>query len=200
MKNVSARAYTSPLRKRQMDATREAIVSTAFAMVESEPGGLLTHEAVAAKAEVAVRTVYRHFPSRAELIGAIWERLKERTGTEFPETEAELLELAPRLYRSFDAHEALVRAFLSSGAGGEVRDRGSGEGRPALERTLAQAARHLDPERRAEVVAVFLALYSAPAWQMMRDRGGISGEQAARAVEWAMRALLDALRRERKKS
>ena len=34
---------------------------------------------------MGARTVYRHFPDRAELLQALWLRLRERTDTKFPD-------------------------------------------------------------------------------------------------------------------
>jgi hypothetical protein len=47
---------------------------------------------------------------------------------------------------------------------------------------------------KRQVVAIFLAIYSAPFWDLLRKRGGLSGADAIAAAEWAMRALIQALR------
>jgi AcrR family transcriptional regulator len=180
------------LRERQKDSTREEIVSTAMRLLRDS--GDMTHEAIAEQSGMSVRTVFRHFPSRDVLIAATWERLKADTGTRFPQSEAEIVEMAPDMYRRFDDHHELVRAFLFSGVGSEVRDAGAVEGREAFERALHQVTKHLPPQRRRQATAVFLALYSAPAWQLMRDRGRLSGEEAAQAVKWAMSTLLESLK------
>jgi hypothetical protein len=83
------------------------------------------------------------------------------------------------MYRRFDDHRPLVRAFLFSGIGSEVRDVGADEGRKAFEKSLDQVTKRMSPVRRKQVVAVFMVLYSAPAWQLMRDRGRLSSEDAA---------------------
>jgi AcrR family transcriptional regulator len=196
--NVEARTYSSPLRKQQSNATRRRIVETAMRLV-AENSQPLTHEAVATRSQVAARTVYRHFPTRNDLVQAMWELLKEQTATEFPRSGAAVPRMAAQIYRNFDRNEALVKAFLASGAGAEVRDRGAVEGRPAMRRSLEQHLDGLSPRRKSQAVAVFLALYSAPAWQLMRERGGLSGAEAAHAVEWAMSSLLDALTNEQRK-
>jgi len=48
----------------------------------------------------------------------------------------------------------------------------------------------MDANTRKRIVAVFVAIYSAPFWQLLRDRGGLSGPEAQAAVTWAMEALL----------
>ena len=182
------------LRQRHKDSTRDEIIATAMVLMRDT--GELSHEAIAAASGISARTVYRHFPSKDALIVAVWEQLKEETNTRFPETEEDILSLAPQLYESFDENGALVRAFLSSGVGMAVRDQGAMEGRPAFQAALKAATRHLSPKKRQQVVAVFLALYSAPAWQLMRDRGALSSGDAAQAVRWALSSLLTSLHNE----
>jgi hypothetical protein len=45
---------------------------------------------------------------------------------------------------------------------------------------------------------VFQGIHSGPFWQMLRDRGGLSGPEAIAAATWAAQALLDTLRREQR--
>ncbi|HVT99416.1 MAG TPA: TetR/AcrR family transcriptional regulator [Acidobacteriaceae bacterium] len=182
------------LRERQKESTHGEIVDTAMEMILKT--GDFSHEAIAGATGMAARTVYRHFPSREELIAATWDKLRARTGTRFPRTEEEILELAPEVYGNFDQNEKLVRAFLFSGVGSEVRDRGAREGRPAFRAALKDLVGGLPVRKQKQVVAVFLALYSAPAWQMMRDRGELSGEDAGQAVRWALSALLASLKKD----
>lgn len=193
---MNTETHALSLRERQKDSTREEIIATAMRLFRET--GELSHEGIAEAAGMSARTVYRHFPSRDALIAATWERLKAETDTRFPRTEEEIGELASRVFRNFDRHEKLVRAFLFSGAGAEVRDSGAMEGRKAFEAALRDATEHLPPRRRRQVVGVFLALYSAPAWQLMRDRGELTGEDAAQAVAWALSALLQSLHDEAK--
>lgn len=64
------RAYTSPLRASQRDATRRAIVGAAYELIRTSPEEL-TVPAIAARAGVSVPTVNRHFPSRQALLEGI---------------------------------------------------------------------------------------------------------------------------------
>src|ERR1700742_2144188 len=106
------------LRERQKMSTHDEILNVATRMLRDK--GEMSHEAIAADAGMAARTVYRHFPSRDALIAAVWERLRAETDTRFPQTEEEILTLAPEMYQRFGKHEPLVRAFLSSSTTVEV--------------------------------------------------------------------------------
>jgi AcrR family transcriptional regulator len=185
--------YSSPVRKQHQAATRDLIIRTAMALLtEASPEGL-SHETVAAKAQVAARTVYRHFRTRADLARVVWTRFQEATRIRLPETEADLAELPPRAFRAFDKHERLVRAIRAVDAGREGGDGRVAGDRPAFMTALGRVTAGMTPPQRARVVGIFLLLHNVSAWQTLRDEGQLSGQEAAKAVEWAARTLLDAL-------
>jgi AcrR family transcriptional regulator len=181
------------LRARQTAATRAALLDAAFALLTTDPAPL-THERVAAEAGAGVRTVYRHFPTQADLFQALWEeRLRPLIPPGFPRTEAEIAPRAAEVFQRFEAHEVVVRALLASPAGMAIRNRGGPEGRAAFAEALGPRLAGRVPEERALIVAVFVAVFSSPFWEVLRDRGGLDGPAAQRAVQWTMRSLLTAL-------
>ena len=50
----------------------------------------------------------------------------------------------------------------------------------------------LPEQQRSMIVAVFVAVYSAPFWNLLRERGRLSGPDAQEAVVWALSTLLRA--------
>ena len=182
-------------RIRQLEATRASILDAALAMLRDEPFEHFSHEAVAERAGVAARTAYRHFPTRADLVRALWERLRDETGTRWPGTEAEILPATRAQFETFEAHSALVRASIVAAASANYPEHGSTEGRAAFRASLADITAAMPPEEADRLVALCVAVYSAPFWQMLRDRGQLSNEQAADAASWALEAILDAARR-----
>jgi quercetin dioxygenase-like cupin family protein len=110
-----------------------------------------------------------------------------------------VVSFARLIFQAFDEHELVVRAVLSSPAGMEVRDRGGVEGRSAFAHSLSGLLAEFGATERARAVAVFVAIYSAPFWQLLRDRGGLTGPEAQEAAAWLIELLLDSLRRTRKK-
>jgi AcrR family transcriptional regulator len=181
-------------RDRQRDATRASILEAAMSMLRDEPFEQFSHEAVAARAGVAARTVYRHFPARADLIRALWERLRDETGTHWPSTEAEILPATRTQFQTFEAHSALVRASIVAAASTNYPAHGSKEGRAAFRQSLADITSSLPREKSEQLVALCVAIYSAPFWQMLRDRGQLTNDQAADAASWAIGAVIDAAR------
>src|SRR5690606_8171005 len=120
---------TLTLRQRQLAATRQAIVDAAFRMMREEPTTPFSHETVAERAGISARTVYRHFPTRADLTLALWERLRAESGTRWPRTEAGILPALRTLYDQFEANAELTRASIPSAANPGYPAHGSAEGR-----------------------------------------------------------------------
>ena len=86
------RTYSSPLRQQQTEDTRRRILEVAIDLMSENPHGNITHEEVATRSSIALRTVYRHFPSRTDLLDAVWQASDQKLGpTEYPETEEALL-------------------------------------------------------------------------------------------------------------
>ena len=183
------------LREKQAMATRDHILGAAFELLVEHPDRPFSHEAVAKAADVGARTVYRYFPAQADLLEALWVQVRKQSGTVFPTTEAEIVPRIGMLYRAFDQNEKLVRAVMESPAGARVRARGAEEGRAGFDQSLKKVMRGRSSVERRQVRAVFHGLHSGPFWQMLRDRGGLSGPEAIAAASWAAQALLDTLRR-----
>jgi AcrR family transcriptional regulator len=88
------------LREKQLDLTREAILE-AFA-AEVVEGGLdeLSFRSVAERAGVSERTVFRHFPTREELIDGFNQYVYRRTGLTPSDTQGMALGDVMRLFFS----------------------------------------------------------------------------------------------------
>lgn len=182
------------LRERQAAATRGLILDAAFGILTGEAREVISHELVAVRAGASARTIYRHFPTQADLYRALWdERLRDFIPPGFPTSADEIAPRAAEAFARFDANEAVIRTLMASPAGSRIRDRGGIEGRAAFEQALAPMVAHLDAEQRRVVVGVFVALFSSPYWSVLRDRAALSGPEAQRAVRWAMQALLATL-------
>lgn len=163
-------------------------------MMREEPTTPFSHETVAERAGVSARTVYRHFPTRADLTLALWERLRDESGTRWPRTEAEILPALRTLFDQFEKNAELTRASITSAANTGYPAHGSAEGRAAFREALADLLAVLPAEEGDRLIASCLAIYSAPFWQMLRDRGQLSASEAREAGVATMDALLTAAR------
>ena len=181
-------------RDRQRDSTRTSILDAAMTMVRQEPGSTISHEAIADRSGIAARTVYRHFPTRGHLGSALWGRIRDETGTRWPTTEAEIVPAVRAQFAQFEKHDAFVRATMFASATADSRSHGAAEGRAAFGRSLAAVSRDLPPAEGKRVIAVCMAIYSAPFWQMLRDRGKLSAVEARAAAAMAIEAVISAAR------
>jgi AcrR family transcriptional regulator len=177
------------LRERQKAATRGLILDTALELFHGGEVGF-SHETIAERSGVSARTVYRYFPSQAKLYLALWQRIRDLTETRFPTTEGDLLPLVHQQFRQFERHAPLVRAGLTSPASAEIMSHGWEEGHAAFQKALAEVTAGLPEEEGRWLVAVCQSIYSAPFWQMLRTRGRLSGDAAAKAAAWAIGAVL----------
>ena len=191
---MSARDSNEPgLRKRQQMATREQIIDKAMELYASG-AEIVSHEIIAREANMSSRTVYRHFPDRAALMQAIWQRLRILTGIRFPAVEQEIVPLAREAFASLDRHARLVNAVMASVAGAQLQRLPANEGTAAFSRSLAPLLQGLTGAERKRCVAVCVAIYSAPFWQLLRERGGLSGRETQESAAWLLEVILDALR------
>jgi AcrR family transcriptional regulator len=106
-------AYRPTHRTEQRKAqAREAIVSAAIDQLADGGYASATVQAVAARAGVATGTVYRHFPSKAELFAEAFRRASQREMDAF--VAATVPDLRPAGERIAAAVEAFARRALAA--------------------------------------------------------------------------------------
>lgn len=178
-------------RERLRGETARRLVEHAFMLLREHPEAPFSHEAVAASAGMAARTAYRHFPSKDDLIGAVWRHLRDTTGTQWPRKEMDILPYLRELYAQFERNSALTRAFLAAMPRADYSVHGSLEGRSAFREALAARCATIPTEQADQLVGACVAIYSAPFWKMLRDRGQLSPEAATDAACTTMQALIE---------
>lgn len=159
-------------------------------------GDELTFAKVAAAAEVPERTVYRHFPTRAALLGAVFDWANARIGLDGRPTSVEQATAAVRrTFAAFDELAPIVRQLLVAPEGLEARLAPNAERQQAALAVVDHDAPGLDETTRRRVAAVVQLLSSSTAWQALRDYWDLDGAEAAEASALAIELLLDAARR-----
>jgi len=194
---MATRSYSSPIRDAQVEQTRALLFDTARTLLVE--GGLdaLTLPKLAQAAGVSVPTVYRHFPTIDDLIRAFLEWLRPRVGQTPERLLATSAERLPKLplenYPRYEAEAAVLRPLMESREFNRVRV-ASMSGRA---QTAAAMLRPVAPgwsEAQLEAISGTLYMLNSPqAWRWFRDTWAVESDEAARAVSWAMRTLLDAL-------
>ncbi len=192
---TNVRAYNSPLREEKARETREAILTALFELMETTGvADDVSMEAIAQQAGVQRRTIFRHFANKDEMLAAFWPWLNARIGTSAtPRTLNEIVDGPRQAFPRFDLHEPVIRASLHSKAGREMR-LGTVSGRRAhFAQALAPAVASLSASETWKVEALAHLLFSASAWEVLKDYGGLSGAQAGEAASWALEVILSAV-------
>src|SRR3954451_22021689 len=141
------------LREQHAQATRERILAAVADLLERDTLEELTVPAVAEASGVSLRTVYRYYPTREELLEAAGRWIgDELLRHPYPVTLDEVADRFEEGAADFDEHPGLVRAMALSQLGRRVRGYRRRERLEALARALRDELPGLpeDELRRAE--------------------------------------------------
>jgi AcrR family transcriptional regulator len=184
------------LRDQHAAVTRTRILSAVAELLEEGDAEELTMPGVAAASGVSLRTIYRYYPTREELLEAAGRWIgDELLRHPYPATLDEVADRFEEGAPDFDEHPGLVRAMALSQLGRRIRGYRRRERLEALARALRDELPGLpeDELRRAEAVIAYL--HNILAYTTLREENGLSGEEIGRAIGWAIRALVEDLRR-----
>ena len=152
----------------------------------------LTFTRVAAAANIAERTIYRHFPTKEALLDAWWESHQVAIGQgPYPDTAEALIAAAPKVFPRFDEQAELIRGAVLSPQGNAIVMRANRERVAAFRSAVHDAVGKLPEPEFTRLCAAVQVLYSAIGWLDMREVWGLSGEESGRAVSEAIGALLE---------
>jgi AcrR family transcriptional regulator len=188
-------APRQPLRERQAEQVRAAILDALVARLEREAPEDVPIDELASDAGVSRRTLYRYFPSKDALLAAAEERLvaRLRLPTEFASADQISAAFRETSYQ-LEAYPTLARALRQTTAS-RLRPPLRARRIEALARVLEPLTRDLDAPEAQRIVAVIAYLCSANAWVMIGDESGLAGEEIRAAVSWAIETLLVDVRR-----
>jgi AcrR family transcriptional regulator len=152
---------------------------------------------VADRAGVAVRTVYRAFPTKDDLIAGVLDAIEERfeAAAGSPPTTAEKIEgSVGGAVRAVFKLEPLYRALFATAAGRELHRRSSGARRAIVEGAFAEELAGLSAEQVAQFSSVVHLVTSSRGVLFLKDYAGLDADGATAAVSWALTALVAAIR------
>jgi AcrR family transcriptional regulator len=186
-----SRRYDSPVRREKAAETRRRIVEAGSALVHeltSWDWADLTFRAVAERAGVGERTVYRHFPTVRHLHDAVMQRLEEEVGIRYEDvTLDDLAEVTARVFAS-------LRSYAAGGSVQEPDDPTfvsvDERRRAALVRAVTAATPRWSDADRTTVAALLDVLWTPPAYERLVGAWSLDGEDATRAITWLMGRLL----------
>ena len=193
--STTRRAYDSPVRRRQVAETRERIVDAASALVHGFPTwdwGALTFRAVAERAGVSERTVYRHFASERELRDAVMHRLEEEAGVSYEGLGLDDLgDVAALVFSSLSSFAVAPAVVDDPTFAAEDRLR-----RDALRDAVAAAPAAADwTDAERDMAAGLLdVLWNVPSFERLVVQWGLAADDATRTIEWAIDLVAGAIR------
>jgi AcrR family transcriptional regulator len=184
------------LREQHAIATRERILAAVADLLERGEVDEVTVPAVAEVSGVSLRTIYRHYPTRDELLEAAGRWIgDELLKHPYPTALDEVADLFQQGAPDFDERPGLVRALAFSQLGRQVRGYRRQERLEAIRRALRTELADLSEAELRQAEAVLAYLHNMLAYTTLREENGLSGEEIGEAMGWAMRTLIADLRK-----
>jgi AcrR family transcriptional regulator len=173
------------MRRQQAAETRERVVAAGSELVRELPSWDwrdVTFRAVAERAGVGERTVYRHFPTERHLRDAVMDRLEEEAGVSYDEvTLDDVPEVAALVFASL--HGFAVRTVTQMPADPTFEaadDRRQG----ALRRSVEAAAPQWTDAQKKTAAALLDVLWNLPSYERLVSGWDFDGDRATEALQW----------------
>ena len=182
------------------ERTRSRILDAAVALVTEQNDAAFSVPDVATRAGVALRTVYRYFPTRQHLIDGVAAVGDHVAETDLPTARFELTDLAPWLEQAWSnlmAREAFIRAQHGSPNGAAIRRARIGFFRDVTRTLLLREIPDINPADVDDTVDTILLLVSSSSMFELLDVLEVPTDRGARLVSNAVVAVIDTHRRPR---
>jgi AcrR family transcriptional regulator len=179
------RLYDSATRRARAAETHERIVRAGSELLHDaslRDWRSLTVRAVARRAGVNERTVYRHFGNERGLHGAIMSRLEEEAGIDLAGMGLDGVESAAT--RIFDYVATFPRDYRPPSD--PTLSDASQRQRLALERAVTEGAPSWSSEERVEAAAALDVLWSVGTYERLAIDWQFDHERAVRTVRWVI--------------
>jgi AcrR family transcriptional regulator len=181
------RPYDNRVRRQKAAQTRERIVAAGCDLVHGYDTWNwrdLTFRAVAERAGVGERTVYRHFPTERHLHDAVMQRLESDAGISYENVDLDnLAEVTARVFASlkrFSVRQSLDAPQDPTFVGVDLRRR------EALLRAVSAAAPHWSADQHRVTAGLLDVLWNLPTYERLVGAWGLEPRDATHAVEWLM--------------
>lgn len=152
----------------------------------------LTFRAVAERADVSERTVYRHFPTERQLHDAVMARLEDEAGITYDDVElGTIAEVTGRLIASLRrfAVEQTVRTPQSPAFLGADERR-----RAALLHAVQAEAPDLTDVQQRIAAGLLDTVWSPATYERLASAWGLDDDVAFGAIEWMISGVVSAVR------
>ncbi len=186
------RPYDSSLRRQRATETRERIIAAGSALLRGSSvrdWQGLTMRAVAQKAGVNERTVYRHFANERGLHDAVMHRLEEEAGIELHGMQLEdVAEVTARIFEHVSSFPSDARQPLDP----TLMDAKQRQHDALLAAVAARAESWPEPDRTL-FAGVLDVLWSVASYERLVVDWQIERTDATRAITWVIGLLRQAV-------
>jgi AcrR family transcriptional regulator len=184
------------LRLEQRDLTRRKILGAVLDLVADGALDELSVPQVARRSGVSLATIYRHFPTKDDLVAAAAEE-PARQALASPtrphvDDDDPLTAYQRAMWHEFAGNLPLLRHQITSQAGRELRQARMERSRHEVGRYLAHAGIDPDGPEGRRLVALVLLLSGSLGLVELHDRQGLDVDDAVAVTQWALRALVNA--------
>lgn len=187
-------AQEATLKDRQLAMTRQLILDAAVELLEAGAVPELTMRSISSRANVAERTVFRHFASREELLDALAAEVSARLELPALPASAGDLPLVPRaLYRAFETRAHLTKAALHSELFDRIRETTASARWKAVKALIDAHAPRRSERDRMLAAANIRYLLAATSWHYYRFYFGFSLKDSIAAAELLIGQTVDGL-------
>ncbi len=185
---------STTLTEQQTDLTQRLIIEAALQTLQEDSVGGLTMRAVAKRARLSERTIFRYFATRDEFLDAVAAEISSQMQVPHPRTLEELLAMPRTLFSSLEARRDLIRASLHTDVSERIMQT-NGRQRWVAVRKIVDAYAPRAPEARRKIAATNIRYFlSAATWNYYRFVFRFTLEETIACAETAIRQSLDALR------
>lgn len=188
---------TPSLQSRRAALAREAILGALVAHLEAGDIDTVAMEDLAHEAGVSRRTLYRYFPTRADLIAAAGDWVRDEVFKIDPAIGDGGIAASFRTGTArMQTRPQLARALLRTDSGRAVRSSFRASRAEAIRRDVRAQAPGLSRREVERTAAVLTYLCSLSAWVSLQEESGLSPERAQDAVLWAIELIQNETQRE----
>jgi AcrR family transcriptional regulator len=191
------KASRGSLRVEHAERTRSRILDAVVTLVGARGDCEFTMPEVASASGVSLRTLYRYFPTRQQVIDGVATVADQAAASNLPTAAFELADLRPWLeqaWRNLLEREAFIRAQHTSPNGAAIRRARIPFFREVTRTLLQREVPGLAPEVVDDIVDTTLLLVSSSALFELLDVLEIPVERGARLAADAVTTLIDATR------
>ena len=190
------RAYTSPLRCNQKENTRDRILDIVAEMISE--GRILDFSVkdVATRADISYGTVYRHFPTRESILEALYEVASEIMAQTFtPQSLDDIPAMVGKTLEVFEERATLVEAFTVALLASNVQPNSRHQRDQKIQEMVKESNPHFSSGAARHVATIISHLCSSLTWATLKKRYGLTSEETAEALNWALQTLISDLTR-----